>query len=127
MDSLPRTDRIKLPGFGISLNDFHENTNAKQKRFPHALIGDAYWYDIPSINLIGEGLRMGSGPLLSLREYIMLDLMNLMTDKPNWEWKIYDINITSKWKKQALAAPGLDVSEEMIDWVRTSSSAWAFV
>jgi hypothetical protein len=71
-------------------------------------------------------------PLTTLREFTMLDLMNQMTDKPNWHLKvsllgfiqpattnldqIFDETTTSNWKAEALAAEGRDITEGMVDW-----------
>ena len=56
-------------------------------------------------------------PLLPVREYTMMEIMNRISDKPNWETKVFDDAITSKWKSEALATPNLDVSEKMVDEV----------
>ena len=47
----------------------------------------------------------------------MMEFMNRITDKPGWEKKAFDENVTKKWKSEALAAPGVDISEKMVDWV----------
>ena len=47
----------------------------------------------------------------------MMELMNRITDKPGWEKKAFDESITKKWKSEALAAPGVDISERMVNWV----------
>ncbi|TFK66459.1 hypothetical protein BDN72DRAFT_145431 [Pluteus cervinus] len=43
-------------------------------------------------------------------------LLNAITDKPDWQEKVFDETISNKWKKEALAAPGVDISQKMIDW-----------
>ena len=57
------------------------------------------------------------GPLLSVREYTMMEFMNRITDKPGWEKKVFDEIITKKWKSEALSAPSIDISERMVNWV----------
>lgn len=47
----------------------------------------------------------------------MMELMNRITDKPDWEMKAFDEVITKKWKSEALATPDVDISEKMVDWV----------
>ena len=54
----------------------------------------------------------------------MMELMNRVTDKPGWEKKAFDENMTQKWKSEALAAPGVDISEKMVDWV-CQLAAWS--
>ena len=46
-----------------------------------------------------------------------MNLMNRITDKEGWEWKIHDEKIVATWKTEALAAAGVDISERMVDWV----------
>ena len=56
-------------------------------------------------------------PLLTIREYTMMDLMNRLTDKRKWAEKIYHEGIVAKLKEDILAAPNVDISEKMVDWV----------
>ena len=60
---------------------------------------------------------MTRAPLLTVREYTMMDIMNRVTDKRRWEEKIYDDKIVARIKDEAIAAPGVDFSEKMMDWV----------
>ncbi|KAF8065186.1 hypothetical protein FPV67DRAFT_1696141 [Lyophyllum atratum] len=46
----------------------------------------------------------------------MLRLMNQITDKPHWHEKIFDEEIVSKWKAEALSADGIDITEKMVEW-----------
>ncbi|KAL2068784.1 hypothetical protein VTL71DRAFT_15122 [Oculimacula yallundae] len=55
--------------------------------------------------------------LTTLREFTMLRIMNTLTDKPNWEEKVFDDVIAEKWKSEAMATPGQDVSQNMVDWI----------
>ena len=47
----------------------------------------------------------------------MIELMNRLSDKMDWEKKIFNVEITAKWKAEALATPNTDMSEKMVDWV----------
>ncbi|KAF8885254.1 hypothetical protein CPB84DRAFT_138098 [Gymnopilus junonius] len=53
--------------------------------------------------------------MITLRELTMLQLMNSITDKPDWYIKINNPEIAQKWKDEALAS-GRDVTERMINW-----------
>ena len=53
-----------------------------------------------------------------------MEMMNRMSDKPNWQTKIFDNNVTTKWKAEFLATPDMDVSEKMVDAVSHSVSLW---
>ncbi|KAF8330212.1 hypothetical protein F5887DRAFT_97981 [Amanita rubescens] len=46
----------------------------------------------------------------------MMRLMNQLTDKPNWHKKVFDDDIANKWKQEALATDGIDITPEMFDW-----------
>ncbi|KAF2007253.1 hypothetical protein P154DRAFT_614663 [Amniculicola lignicola CBS 123094] len=51
---------------------------------------------------------------LTVRELAMLSLMNTLTDKPNWNQKIFNEEIVRKWRKEALDMPL--ISEKAWDW-----------
>ena len=88
-------ERIKLPGFGLPINhrppEFFQNTVLD-------------W----------------SGTILTVRELNMMAIMDKITDKPDWDKKIFDDTIIQKWRQEALATEGMDVSERMFDWVCTT-------
>ena len=54
----------------------------------------------------------------------MMTLMNRITDKAGWESKAFDESITMKWKSEALATPGTDISGKMVDWVGFLKFVW---
>lgn len=65
---------------------------------------------------------------VSLREKRMLDFINKITDKPDWESKVFDEGIVSRWRAevdQRPREPGGDVylSQQMFDFVRVLSKA----
>jgi hypothetical protein len=43
--------------------------------------------------------------------------MNQITEKPDWNAKVFDDSIATKWKSEALAMENFDISEQMLDWV----------
>ncbi|KAF8971372.1 hypothetical protein BDZ97DRAFT_1237314 [Flammula alnicola] len=53
--------------------------------------------------------------MTTLREFIMLQLMNGITDKPDWHVKVNNPEITTKWRNEALASDN-DITPKMIDW-----------
>ncbi|KAJ4300973.1 hypothetical protein N0V90_003062 [Kalmusia sp. IMI 367209] len=69
--------RIKLPGFGIDYQKLQEQT----ARF--------------------SALEEWNHPFPTLRERWMLTFINQVTDKPNWERKVFDEGIVARWKKEA--------------------------
>lgn len=90
----------QFPGFGLCID--HEEDNP----FPLA-IGDDPW---------------GSKGV-TLREKRMLDFVNKITDKPDWEVKVFDETIVSRWRAEAdVRPPDLDgdvyLSQQMFDFVR---------
>lgn len=40
-----------------------------------------------------------------MRELAMMDIMDKLTDKPDWHKKVLDEEIVTKWKEEALAIP----------------------
>lgn len=46
----------------------------------------------------------------------MMAIMDKITDKPDWDKKVFDDAIVQKWRLEALATEDVDVSEKMLDW-----------
>lgn len=96
----------KLPGFGLPINAkkdlISHRTDEHKKRFPDAISAT------PGRNYEAR--------LLTVREYTMMELMNKITDKLDWDRKVFDAKIQSKWRTEVLRS-GVDVSERMFDWV----------
>lgn len=105
-DALPFFNRFTLPGFGLPLNFIPSKEDDRGARvlFKNALNDNDL--DSGSVQL----------RLTTLREFTMLHLMNQITDKPDWHRKVFEQDIVSKWKSEALTAPDKDISEKMVDW-----------
>lgn len=88
-------ERAKLPGFGLPVN------YRSDKYFPNAVL---HW----------------SGTILTVRELNMMAIMDKITDKPDWDQKVFDDTIVQKWRQEALGTEGMDVSEKMLHWVCTT-------
>ncbi|KAL6720945.1 hypothetical protein ACLMJK_000045 [Lecanora helva] len=86
------SSRIKRPGFGLPVN------NDALGGFPQALLG---WQGTP----------------ITIHERTMMALMDSITDKPEWERKIFDESVNQKWRQEALKSNDIDVSEKMFDWI----------
>lgn len=56
---------------------------------------------------------------MTIRELAMLQLMDAITDKPDWQRKIKDESITMKWRAEAAALPGSLISDKTFDWCMT--------
>ncbi len=99
----------QFPGLGLPID--HEGKGLTA--FPLA-IGDEPW--------TSQGV--------TLREQRMLDFIGQVTDKPDWEVKVFDEDIVSRWRAEADVRPeelGGDVhlSREMFDFVRNLSRSLA--
>lgn len=79
----PSAERISLPGFGLPVN--HDPNGVKA--FPHA-IGD-----MDLVQSLG----------ITNRERRMMTFIGAITDKPEWERKVFDETIIAKWKEEAMA------------------------
>ncbi|KAL1965830.1 hypothetical protein VTN77DRAFT_5151 [Rasamsonia byssochlamydoides] len=96
--------RFDLPGFTLPLNYTPDQENPYDKTmFPNALD----YTDIDGGYI--SGLR-------TFREITMMQVMNVITDKPEWDRKVFDEEITSKWRKE-ISDSGRDVTPKMMDWV----------
>lgn len=67
----------ELPGFGKEYDELHEQT----ERFSALESWEHF-------------------PMLTLRERWMLDFMNQVTDKPDWNRKVFDEEIIAHWKQE---------------------------
>ncbi|CAG8379067.1 unnamed protein product [Penicillium salamii] len=63
----------------------------------------------------GLFLTIFSG-LVTHRELLMMRIMNTITEKPNWEGKVFKQDITGKWRDE-IAQSDEDVTPRMMDWI----------
>jgi len=97
--------RTQLPGFGLPIDHLPKWTrdSSTSKRFPHA-IADFF-----------------ASAGVSLRERRMLAFINKISDKPEWERKVFDEEIVSKWRAEGVVRSeelgDLVLSEKMFDFV----------
>ncbi|TFK66718.1 hypothetical protein BDN72DRAFT_859695 [Pluteus cervinus] len=91
--------RFQLPGFGLPLN-----------YLPRAAYSQYEWdRDLAkSIEVFYEAIGIGKDLLPT-----MLNSGHIRSGDAQY---VFDEVISKKWKQEALATPGLDVSEKMIDW-----------
>ncbi|KAA8893383.1 hypothetical protein FN846DRAFT_788030 [Sphaerosporella brunnea] len=123
MRPVPELTRFTLPGFGLPLNfvptaqftitDFSD-PNLSEVVYPARGEGGRLFVTALSDRYMRVG--RASLRLKPLRELAMLKLMNRITDKPGWEKKVFDDTIADKWKREALATPGVDIVPSMADW-----------
>lgn len=89
------TEPLKVPGFGLPIHHELEDHD----RFRHGV--DDY-----------------APHRLTSKEVDMLAFMNSITDKPDWNTKVFDEKITKKWAEEALQQPDQLMSEATLEWVR---------
>ncbi|EED16740.1 conserved hypothetical protein [Talaromyces stipitatus ATCC 10500] len=100
-----QTTRIELPGYSLRL-DYKPPKSANSIEsavFPNAL-------DYADI----EGGYVGH--INTKREIIMMQLMDAIAEKPEWDRKVFDEEITSKWRNEILNSDQ-DVTPKMMDWI----------
>jgi len=103
----------RLPGFGLPVEHMPpwSHNPAKSKRFPHA-IADFF---------ANEGV--------TVRECRMLDFISRISDKPEWERKVFDEEIVEKWRAEGCvrneAIRDDILSKRMFDFV--SSNCFIFL
>ena len=94
----------RLPGYGVPLDHYAKDEN--NKGFDHPLLS-----------------TRGAGPILPVREYEMMEFMNRVTDKVEWEEKVYKDEIVEEWRRENVDEQGgeeggdRDFSLEMFEWV----------
>ncbi|KAF8816713.1 hypothetical protein BYT27DRAFT_7229884 [Phlegmacium glaucopus] len=95
----------QLPGFGRRLDYIPNEADPEfiNKPFPSALSTR----DVTDLTI--------SMPMMALREFAMLQLMNEATDKIDWNIKLQNPEFSSKWKEEALSS-GPDITPKMADW-----------
>ena len=89
------TFQLEVPGFGLPVNYMPSS-------FPDAVTS---W----------------AGDNLTVRERSMTGMMNEITDKPEWDRKVFNETIVAKWKEEALAK--IDFSEQMFNYVSRLGSS----
>lgn len=52
-----------------------------------------------------EGIEGWNGPRLTERELAMLQLTEYITDKPDWDRKVFDDTIIARWRAEAMELP----------------------
>ena len=72
-----------FPGFGLAVEDMPAES------FPHATESN-----------VSQGI--------TLRERRMMDFINTISDKPEWERKVFDETIVGKWEEEAKNMPNVD-------------------
>ncbi|PWY75988.1 hypothetical protein BO94DRAFT_523714 [Aspergillus sclerotioniger CBS 115572] len=98
------TAPIQLPGFNLPLNHKPKGKhNWDMTLYPNAL-------DYANIH---DGYV---GHINTQRELTMVQIMNAISEKPDWERKVLDDAITSKWEKEIMES-GRNVSPRMMEWI----------
>lgn len=86
MSTSPETAALKIyPGLGLPLRHFEDDGS-----YPSGA---------------HTSINGSTTELLYIRELAMLDVMEKLTDKPDWHKKVFDEEIVSKWREEALAIP----------------------
>jgi len=90
---------LKVPGFGLPVDhELFDSGWFKEKGFRH-------------------GITDFSADRLTMREVAMLRFMDAVTDKPDWNRKVFDDKINSKWREEAKGDRMM--SENTFEWCIT--------
>ena len=105
--SQSRGGRVMLPGFGLSLREMPtqsirdlepDDDEMEDIRLPHAI---ADWCGSSGVTVY---------------ERNMLDFMNQVTDKPDWDDKVFNKKIVKKWRREAVSQYK-NFTDAMFDYV----------
>ncbi|KAK8113558.1 hypothetical protein PG984_014084 [Apiospora sp. TS-2023a] len=81
----------KYPGLGLDLR--HYASGGWPNRLPCYPIGHC------------ANLHGATSDLIQVREVFMMAIMDRLTDKPDWDKKVFDEEIVAKWRAEALQMP----------------------
>lgn len=89
------TTTYQYPGLGLSI-----------RHWPPLLSGSYSRNESPFYPLGSHPNVPGSASvLLPMREVAMMAIMDRLTDKPDWNRKVFDVDIVNKWKSESMAVP----------------------
>jgi hypothetical protein len=101
-----------LPGFGTTVNYMPDHDGAAER------FGDTVrWV----VNRCPNALQDWAPEPLTVRERNMMQIINSLTDKPNWRRKVFDETILAKWRAEAVTDEGQGFTEKMFDYVSLHS------
>ncbi|KAH6684976.1 hypothetical protein F5X68DRAFT_21397 [Plectosphaerella plurivora] len=102
------TKSLNLPGYGKPLEETNSEWQHENRRFP-SLLTDEF-----------------NGPTLTIREFFMLWCVEQITNKPNWNTKVFDDEILAKWKVEVDQAPWKEVTG-FLEGGPCSDGMWHFI
>jgi len=96
--------RISLPGFGPPVNYMVER--------------DSWSANMQTVlNRLPNALQEWAPEPLTVRERNMMQMINAITDKPDWRSKVNDWTILAKWQAEAVTEEGQGFTEKMFYYV----------
>jgi len=54
----------------------------------------------------------------------MMELIFRLSNKKDWDRRVFDNEISEKWRKKVLATPNVDISAKMVEWVGPCYLSW---
>jgi hypothetical protein len=100
--------RTSLPGFGPPVNYMPDHDGGAER------FGDTVrWV----VNRCPNALQDWAPEPLTVRERKMMQIINALTDKPDWRRKVFDETILAKWRVEAVTEEGQGFTEKMFDYV----------
>ncbi|KAK2749298.1 hypothetical protein FQN55_003623 [Onygenales sp. PD_40] len=113
--------KLMLPGVGLPLNSVD---GWKAQASSYGYVTNVMLPDSRTTALFPSALHpkdieytKAALQLTPVREFVMLRVMNSITDKPGWENKVFNTDITAKWKEEIMGNEAIDFTVEMWDWV----------
>jgi hypothetical protein len=83
----PTPPKYEYPGLGLPLRHYDD------REYPYYPIG------------AHNNCHGSESQLIAVRELAMMDIMEKLTDKEDWNKKVFDDGIVAKWREEALAVP----------------------
>jgi hypothetical protein len=91
---------LKVPGFGLPIDFAHK---------------DVWNHQDPS-TYFSHGINNFRSDRMTVREVAMIKFMEAVTEKPDWNVKVFDQDIIKKWGEEAMAMPKSVMSEKAVQW-----------
>ncbi|KAJ5097265.1 hypothetical protein N7456_007986 [Penicillium angulare] len=101
----PAQEQNGLPGFNLPLD-----------YLPPGIHGTAELDYFKEFALFPHALQFPAGFGVVQREVLMMRVMNTITEKPDWEKKVFNEEIVSKWRNE-ITESGQDISTKMMDYI----------
>ncbi|KAG8631442.1 hypothetical protein KVT40_000582 [Elsinoe batatas] len=95
--SVPQS--VQRPGMGLDIDHYQKHPRDLEEGGPHAVFNNGW-----------------SNPCVLLREKRLVEAIDRLSDKPDWRRKVFDEEITSRWRREVVSNAEQGFSDAMFDF-----------